>query len=48
VAVAGPQRVVGATIDAQNVFPDVHRENNSWMERRPTPSSTAKTRSPYR
>jgi hypothetical protein len=29
--VPGPQRVVGATIDARNFFPDVHRENNSWM-----------------
>jgi hypothetical protein len=48
VAVAGPKRVVGATIDAQNLFPDVHRENNSWMESRTTPSSTAKTRSTYR
>jgi hypothetical protein len=48
VTVGGPKRVVGATIDAQNLFPDVHRENNSWMESRSTPSSTAKTRSTYR
>jgi hypothetical protein len=31
VTVPGPKRVVGATIDARNLFPDVHRENNSWM-----------------
>ena len=29
--VPGPQRVVGATIDARNFYPDVRRENNSWM-----------------
>jgi hypothetical protein len=29
--VAGPRRVVGATIDARNQYPDVRRENNSWM-----------------
>ncbi len=34
VAVSGPKRVVGATIDARNVYPDVRRENNSWMEGR--------------
>jgi hypothetical protein len=48
VVVPGPKRVVGATIDARNLFPDVHRENNSWMESRPTRSSTAKTHSTYR
>ena len=30
-SVPGPKRVVGAAIDARNFFPDVHRENNSWM-----------------
>ena len=29
--VPGPQRVVGATIDARNQYPDVRRENNSWL-----------------
>jgi Peptidase family M1 domain len=29
--IPGPQRVVGATIDARNFYPDVRRENNSWM-----------------
>ena len=29
--VPGPKRVVGATIDARNRYPDVRRENNSWM-----------------
>ena len=31
VLVPGPKRVVGATIDARNFYPDVRRENNSWM-----------------
>jgi hypothetical protein len=31
VVVPGPKRVVGATIDARNLYPDVRRENNSWM-----------------
>jgi aminopeptidase N len=31
VLVPGPQRVVGAAIDARNIYPDVRRENNSWM-----------------
>jgi hypothetical protein len=31
VQVPGPQRVVAATIDARNVYPDVRRENNTWM-----------------
>src|SRR3954454_10660498 len=39
-AVSGPKRVVGATIDARNQFPDVRRENNSWLKS-PTPSSAA-------
>jgi hypothetical protein len=30
-AVPGPRRVVGAAIDARNQYPDVRRENNSWM-----------------
>ncbi len=29
--VPGPKRVVGAAIDARNVYPDVRRENNSWL-----------------
>jgi aminopeptidase N len=29
--VPGPKKVVGATIDARNFYPDVRRENNSWM-----------------
>ena len=29
--VPGPKRVVGATIDARNQYPDVRRENNSWL-----------------
>jgi len=29
--VPGAERVTGATIDARNQFPDVRRENNSWM-----------------
>jgi aminopeptidase N len=29
--VPGPKRVVAATIDARNVYPDVRRENNTWM-----------------
>ena len=33
VAVPGPKRVVGATIDARNRYPDVRRDNNSWMAR---------------
>ncbi len=33
--VPGPKRVVGATIDARNHYPDVRRENNT------TPSSAA-------
>jgi Peptidase family M1 domain len=36
VLVPGPKRVVGATIDARNRYPDVRRENNSWM----TPATT--------
>ncbi|HYF38693.1 MAG TPA: M1 family metallopeptidase [Gemmatimonadales bacterium] len=31
VSVPGPKRVVGATIDARNHYPDVRRENNSWL-----------------
>ena len=31
VLVPGPRKVVGATIDARNVYPDVRRENNSWF-----------------
>ena len=31
VTVPGPQRVVGATIDARNQYPDVRREDNSWL-----------------
>jgi hypothetical protein len=31
VLVPGPRRVIGATVDARNVYPDVRRENNSWM-----------------
>lgn len=31
VLVPGPRRVVGATIDARNRYPDVRRENNSWI-----------------
>ena len=31
VQVPGPNRVVGATIDARNRYPDVRRENNSWL-----------------
>jgi len=30
-AVPGPRRVVGAAIDTRNQYPDVRRENNSWM-----------------
>jgi peptidase M1-like protein len=29
--VPGTKRVVGAAIDARNFYPDVHRENNSWL-----------------
>jgi hypothetical protein len=29
--VPGPGRVIGASIDARNVYPDVRRENNAWM-----------------
>jgi len=29
--VPGPGRVVGAAIDARNFYPDVRRENNSWL-----------------
>jgi hypothetical protein len=29
--VPGPKRVVGAAIDARNFYPDVRRENNSWL-----------------
>jgi Peptidase family M1 domain len=38
--VEGPKRVVGATIDARNFYPDVRRENNSWMAK---PSGTSGT-----
>jgi hypothetical protein len=38
--VPGPKRVVGAAIDARNQFPDVRRENNSWLKG-PTQSSAA-------
>ena len=31
VLVPGPKKVVGATIDARNFYPDVRRENNSWL-----------------
>jgi aminopeptidase N len=31
VLVPGPRKVVGATIDARNAYPDVRRENNSWL-----------------
>jgi hypothetical protein len=31
VVVPGPKRVVGAAIDARNQYPDVRRENNSWL-----------------
>ncbi len=31
VLVPGPKRVVGATIDARNQYPDTRRENNSWL-----------------
>jgi hypothetical protein len=40
VRVEGPKRVVGATIDARNFYPDVRRENNSWMAK---PSGTSGT-----
>jgi Peptidase family M1 domain len=29
--VPGPKRVIGASIDSRNVYPDVRRENNAWM-----------------
>ena len=29
--VPGPKRVIGASIDGRNVYPDVRRENNAWM-----------------
>ncbi len=31
VVVPGSKHVVGATIDARNQYPDVRRENNSWL-----------------
>jgi aminopeptidase N len=31
VDVPGPRRVIGATVDARSRYPDVRRENNSWM-----------------
>jgi hypothetical protein len=37
--VPGPRRVVGASIDGRNLYPDVRRENNAW-----TPPSTGGTR----
>ena len=40
VLVPGPKRVVAATIDARNVYPDVRRDNNSWMAPNASPAPT--------
>jgi hypothetical protein len=40
VLVPGPKRVVGATIDSRNFYPDVRRENNSWLSRGISTDST--------
>jgi hypothetical protein len=42
-SVPGPKRVVGATIDARNLFPDVHRENNSWLSQGISKDSTSRS-----
>jgi aminopeptidase N len=45
VLVPGPKRVVGATIDARNQYPDVRRENNSWLAPGGTRGQSGKERS---
>ena len=41
VRVPGPKPVVAATIDARNRYPDVRRENNSWLAKTAKAGGTA-------
>ena len=43
VLVPGPKKVVGATIDARNHYPDVRRENNSWLAPATDTGSTSRS-----
>jgi hypothetical protein len=40
VRVPGPKRVIAATIDARNHYPDVRRDNNSWIRNGGTSGTT--------